>query len=196
MTAFQRSEGLRRLLSSEAQTHVAPEADVSLFRALAKAGATGDYATTLQYLDVHCYLPDDILTKVDRTSMLVSLETRVPLLDHVLMEFVATMPTGLKFQNGAGKAILKRAMAPDLPADTVSRRKMGFGVPLAAWLRKDLGDYARDVLEGQRARERGFVDPRAVSTALDEHQNGIKDRSSHIWALLCLEEWARRWLDR
>jgi asparagine synthase (glutamine-hydrolysing) len=196
MTAFQRSEGLRRLLSREAQTHVAPEADASLFRALAKAGAASDYASTLQYLDVHCYLPDDILTKVDRTSMLVSLETRVPLLDHVLMEFVATMPTGLKFRNGTGKAILKRAMAADLPADTVSRRKMGFGVPLAAWLRKDLGDYARDVLEGQRARERGFVDPRAVSTALDEHQNGIKDRSSHIWALLCLEEWARRWLDR
>ncbi len=196
MTAFQRSQGLRRLLSREAQTHVAPEADPASLRALAQTGATGDYASTLQYLDVQRYLPDDILTKVDRTSMLVSLETRVPLLDHVLMEFVATMPTGLKFQNGAGKVILKRAMSPDLPADTVTRRKMGFGVPLAAWLRKELGDYARDVLEGRRSRERGFVDPRAVSAALEEHRSGVRDRSGHIWALLCLEEWARRWLDR
>ena len=196
MMAFQRSDGLRRLLSREAQTHVAPQVAPGLFRELAGASGAPDYASTMQYLDVRCYLPEDILTKVDRTSMLVSLESRVPLLDHVLMEFVATMPTRLKFQNGAGKAILKRAMVDDLPPETLTRSKMGFGVPLAGWFRRELADYTRDLLESRRTRERGLLDPTCVSTMLAEHQSGGRDRSSQIWALLCLEEWARRWLDR
>jgi asparagine synthase (glutamine-hydrolysing) len=120
----------------------------------------------------------------------------VPLLDHVLMEFVATMPTGLKFRNGGGKVILRKTMADQLPPETLTRRKMGFGVPLAEWLRGELGAYAREVLEGRRSRERGLFDPRTVSAVLEEHQSGARDRSSQIWALLCLEEWARRWLDR
>jgi len=196
MMAFQRSDGLRRLLSREAQTHVAPEVAPGLFRELAGASGAPDYASTMQYLDVRCYLPEDILTKVDKTSMLVSLESRVPLLDHVLMEFVATMPTRLKFENGAGKAMLKRAMADDLPPETLTRSKMGFGVPLAGWFRRELADYTRDLLESRRTRERGLLDPTGVSTLLAEHQSGGRDRSSQIWALLCLEEWARRWLDR
>jgi asparagine synthase (glutamine-hydrolysing) len=167
-----------------------------LFRRLAAEGRTRDYASTLQYLDIHCYLPEDILTKVDRTSMAVSLEARVPLLDHVLMEYVATMPTALKWSGGAGKVILKRAMAADLPAGILNRRKMGFGLPIASWFRRELTDYVRDVLDGRRTRERGLVDPGAVSALLDEHQSGGRDRSSQIWALLALEEWARRWLDR
>jgi asparagine synthase (glutamine-hydrolysing) len=196
LMAFERSAGLRRILSTEAKQQIAPHVSPVLFDSLsAKAGAP-DYASTLQSIDVRCYLPEDILTKVDKASMLVSLESRVPLLDHVLMEFVATMPTGLKFQNGAGKAILKKAMADQLPPQTLTRGKMGFGVPLAEWFRGDLGAYARDVLEGRRTRERGLLDPRAMSTVLDEHQSGTRDRSSQIWALLCLEEWARRWLDR
>jgi asparagine synthase (glutamine-hydrolysing) len=106
------------------------------------------------------------------------------------------MPSGLKFDNGAGKVILKKAMADHLPAETLTRRKMGFGVPLAEWFRRDLGAYTREVLEGRRTRQRGLLDARAVSAVLDEHQGGTRDRSSEIWALLCLEEWARRWLDR
>jgi asparagine synthase (glutamine-hydrolysing) len=196
LMAFQRSEGLRRILSEEARQQVAPLVTPALFHTLGAAADAPDYASTLQSIDVRCYLPEDILTKVDKASMLVSLESRVPLLDHVLMEFVATMPSGLKFQNGAGKAILKKAMADRLPPETLTRRKMGFGVPLAEWFRRDLGAYTREVLEGRRTRERGLLDPRAVSAVLEEHQSGARDRSSQIWALLCLEEWARRWLDR
>jgi len=196
LMAFQRSEGLRRILSEEARQQVAPLVTPALFHRLDAAAGAPDYASTLQSIDVRCYLPEDILTKVDKASMLVSLESRVPLLDHVLMEFVATMPSGLKFRNGAGKAILKKAMADRLPPETLTRRKMGFGVPLAEWFRRDVGAYTREVLEGRRTRERGLLDPRAVSTVLDEHQSGARDRSSQIWALLCLEEWARRWLDR
>jgi asparagine synthase (glutamine-hydrolysing) len=196
LMAFERSVGLRRILSTEAKRQIAPHVTPALFDTLNAASGAPDYASTLQSIDIRCYLPEDILTKVDKASMLVSLESRVPLLDHVLMEFVATMPTGLKFQNGAGKAILKQAMADQLPPQTLRRRKMGFGVPLAEWFRGDLGAYARDVLQGRRTRERGLLDARAMSTVLDEHQSGARDRSSQMWALLCLEEWARRWLDR
>ncbi|HEX7787702.1 MAG TPA: asparagine synthase-related protein, partial [Methylomirabilota bacterium] len=196
LMAFERSAGLRRVLSAEAQDRIAPNVTPALFHTLSAAASAPDYASTLQSIDVRCYLPEDILTKVDKASMLVSLESRVPLLDHVLMEFVATMPSEFKFENGAGKVILKKAMADHLPAETLTRRKMGFGVPIAEWFRRDLGAYTRDVLEGRRTRERGLLDARAVSAVLDEHQSGARDRSSQIWALLCLEEWARRWLDR
>jgi asparagine synthase (glutamine-hydrolysing) len=196
LVAYQRSEGLRKLLSAGAREHLEPVVTPALFRKLAAEGPRADYVSTLQYLDIHSYLPEDILTKVDRTSMAVSLEARVPLLDHVLMEYVATMPAGLKFRDGIGKVILKRAMAADLPSGILGRRKMGFGLPIASWFRREMTDYVRDVLDGRRTRQRGLVDPGAVATLLEEHQTGGRDRSSQIWALLALEEWARRWLDR
>lgn len=196
LVAYQRSEGLRKLLSAGAREHIEPVVTPALFRKLAAEGPRADYVSTLQYLDIHSYLPEDILTKVDRTSMAVSLEARVPLLDHVLLEYVATMPAGLKFRDGIGKVILKRAMAADLPPGILGRRKMGFGLPIASWFRREMTDYVRDVLDGRRTRQRGLVDPGAVATLLEEHQTGGRDRSSQIWALLALEEWARRWLDR
>ena len=141
-------------------------------------------------------LPDDILSKVDRTSMLVSLEARVPLLDHVLMEYVATMPTALKLSDAGGKAIFKHAMADALPHDVLHRPKMGFGVPLARWFRAELGDHAREVLLDGRTRRRGLLDTDAVASLLEEHRSGHRDRATLLWAVLCLEEWARVWLDR
>jgi asparagine synthase (glutamine-hydrolysing) len=113
-----------------------------------------------------------------------------------LMEFLATMPSGLKLRNGTGKAILKTLMASELPADILRRPKMGFGVPLGAWFRRELADYARDVLLGRRTRERGLFDARVVAGLLDEHQRGGRDRSSQLWTLMAFEEWARRWVDR
>ena len=191
-----RTASLTRLLAPGLRERLGPELDASGFRALAGPDPEGDYVATLQGLDVETYLPEDILTKVDRTSMLVSLEARVPLLDHVLMEYVATIPTAMKLANGEGKAVLKRVMADHLPAEVLHRRKMGFGVPLGAWLRGELGDYARDVLLDDRTRRRGFLAPVAVETLLAEHRRGAHDRSAQIWSLLCLEEWARAWLDR
>ncbi|HTK89037.1 MAG TPA: asparagine synthase-related protein, partial [Verrucomicrobiae bacterium] len=133
--------------------------------------------------------------KVDRTSMLVSLESRVPLLDHVLMEYVATMPTRLKLAGDTGKAIFKRAMADALPASVLERRKMGFGVPLGQWFRRELRDYARETLLGSRACQRGLFVPAAIERLLAEHDSGRHDRSASLWALVMFEEWARRWLD-
>jgi asparagine synthase (glutamine-hydrolysing) len=187
---------LRRVLTRDACRHMTPEASPEHFRRLAAEAKAPDYVSALQALDIRTYLPEDILTKVDRTSMMVSLEARVPLLDHVLMEFMATMPVGLKMREGAGKAILRRVMAADLPEDVLSRRKMGFGVPLGAWFRRELAGYARDVLLDRRTRERGVFDPRALAALLDEHQAGPRDRSAQIWSLLAFEEWARRWWHR
>ena len=185
---------LHDLLGPEARRHLAGGVDATRFQRLAGTGRVPDFVAALQYVDIHTYLPGDILTKVDRTSMLVSLEARVPLLDHALMEFLATMPSSLKLRNGEGKWILKRVMAPHLPAVVLERRKMGFGVPLASWFRGELRDYARDVLLSRRAAARGLVAREAARRLLAEHAAG-RDRSAAIWTLLFLEEWARRWLD-
>jgi asparagine synthase (glutamine-hydrolysing) len=196
MISYQRTQSLRRLLTADLRTRVAPTVTAEPFRRIAAESAAPDYVSTLQYLDVRTYLPDDILTKVDRTSMAVSLEARVPLLDHLLMEYVATIPTSFKLHETGGKAVLKRAMSRDLPAEILHRRKMGFGVPLEVWFRGDLATYTRDVLLDRRACNRGLFEPEAVRALLAEHQAGRHDRSSQIWSLLCFEEWARRWWDR
>ncbi|HKZ05057.1 MAG TPA: asparagine synthase (glutamine-hydrolyzing) [Methylomirabilota bacterium] len=195
MTAH-RSRSVGRLLTAETRRRLGADHRMEAFRAIGEAGRAPDYVSTLQYLDVRTYLPEDILTKVDRTSMLVSLEARVPLLDHRLMEFVATMPSRFKLRDGLGKRILRDTVAPDLPPELLQRGKMGFGVPLDAWFRGELQGYARDVLLGPRARQRGWLEPSAVGRLLDEHRAGTRDHASQIWSLLCLEEWARRWLDR
>jgi len=191
-----RGPSLARLLSPELRARVTPELDDHVFRALAGPDPESDYVATMQRLDIETYLPEDILTKVDRMSMLVSLETRVPLLDHVLMEYVATIPTALKLSRGEGKVVLKRVMAGDLPHEVLHRRKMGFGVPLGAWFRGELGDYAREILLDSRTRRRGFLAPAEVAALLDVHRSGRRDCSTQLWSLLCLEEWARVWLDR
>lgn len=195
MTGY-RSQGMRRLLSADAWARMGADPGPAAFRQLVREAKAPDYVSGLQYLDVRTYLPEDILTKVDRTSMLVSLEARVPLLDHVLMEYVATIPTHFKLQDGKGKVLLKRAMAEDLPAEILGRGKMGFGVPLGAWFRQDLGGYAREILLSGRSRARGILDPAATARLLDAHRTGTRDHSAQIWCLLCLEEWARQWLDR
>jgi asparagine synthase (glutamine-hydrolysing) len=195
MVTYQRTATLGRLLTGDVRARMDSDVNAAGFRRLALEGGAPDYLSTLQYLDVRTYLPEDILTKVDRTSMLVSLESRVPLLDHVLMEYVATIPSGLKLRDGQGKAIFKAAMASDLPSDVIGRRKMGFGVPLGAWFRHELKDYARDTLLSSRARDRGLFAPDGVEAILAEHARGRRDRSAQIWALLLFEEWARRWLD-
>ena len=166
------------------------------FAELALQAGSDDYLSTLQYLDVRRYLPEDILTKVDRTSMLTSLETRVPLLDHVLMEHVARMPARMKMRNGSAKWVLKETMRDALPAEILNRRKMGFGVPLAGWFRKELRDFSRDVLLDPRARQRGILRTAAVEGLLAAHQEGPRDFSSELWSLICFELWCRTWWER
>ena len=194
LMTYERSETLRHLLSSDLRGSVAAPGAAGFARLAAELGAP-DYVSTLQLIDIHTYLPEDILTKVDRASMAVSLESRVPLIDHVLMEYAATIPSALKLRGDQGKHILKRAMASSLPGDILSRRKMGFGVPLGDWFRGELRELVRDVLLSQAARERGMFRPEAIARLLDAHDAGRRDYSARLWALVCLELWMGQWLD-
>ena len=196
MLTYQTPETLAGLLTGDAQAEIDLDSPRRALRRLAEQAGTEDYLSTLQYVDVHHYLPEDILAKVDRMTMLTSLEARVPLLDHVVMEHAARIPARLKLRDGAGKYILKEAMRRHLPAQMLSRRKMGFGVPLAQWFRKDLKDFTRDILLDAKTRQRGFVRSERVAQLLDAHQAGTRDYSSQLWSLICFELWCRQWWDR
>ena len=153
------------------------------------------WLSRLQQSDLQNYLPLDILTKVDRMSMAHSIETRVPLLDHKLVEFAATIPPEFQVEGGVSKSILKRAMRGVLPDGIINRRKQGFAVPLGYWFRGKLGSYAHDILLGARTRQRGFFQPRAIENLLRQHRRG-RDFDLHLWTLMSFELWARTFLDQ
>jgi asparagine synthase (glutamine-hydrolysing) len=144
--------------------------------------------------DVNTYLPGDLLPKVDITTMANSLEARSPFLDHHLLEWAAGLPTRVKVRPGSTKRILKKAMSDWLPPEVVNRPKMGFGVPLAAWLRAELRDFAHDLLTDHTATQRGLFRPAVVAQLLGEHDSGT-DRSRQLWALIQFEQWHRTYLD-
>jgi asparagine synthase (glutamine-hydrolysing) len=145
--------------------------------------------------DFHTYLPDDLMVKVDVASMAHGLETRSPLLDHVLLEWAARIPPAIKMAGGRTKALFKAAMAPYLPREILRRRKMGFGCPIDQWLRRELKEFAHDILLAPAARERGLMRPEYVKRLLDEHCAHRADHHTRLWALLMLELWFGTWID-
>jgi asparagine synthase (glutamine-hydrolysing) len=145
--------------------------------------------------DFHTYLPDDLMVKVDVASMAHGLETRSPLLDHVLLEWAARIPAEVRMAGGQTKALFKAAMAPYLPGEILRRRKMGFGCPIDQWLRRELKSLAYDTLLAPAARDRGLVRPDYVTRLLDEHCAGRANHHTRLWALLMLELWFRAWID-
>lgn len=153
-----------------------------------------DYLTKIQYMDTKTYLADDILTKVDRASMLCSLETRAPLLDHKVVELAARIPSSLKIKNNETKYILKKAMNGILPNEILYRKKMGFGVPLIHWFKKDLAEYARDILLSKKAVDRNIFNQNYIQSILKNHQKKGRDLSARIWALLFFEHWCSHWM--
>jgi len=140
-------------------------------------------------VDLHTYLPDDLLVKVDIATMAHGLEARSPLLDYELMEFAASLPANLKLNRGVKKYILKKAMAPFVPSAILSRPKMGFGVPIEQWFRNELRAFAADLLLGKRATERGYFRRDAVERILAEHAAGTRAWHYQIWNLVMLEMW-------
>jgi asparagine synthase (glutamine-hydrolysing) len=150
----------------------------------------------LLYVDSKTYLPGDILTKVDRASMAVSLEARVPLLDHKLIELVTRIPSSLKLRGTETKSIFKRAVRGVVPDEVLDRPKQGFGVPINQWINSELRSRIRETLEDRRTRERGYVDPVYVDLLLDEHGRGRRDHSTQLWALFMLELWWRTFEQR
>lgn len=140
-----------------------------------------------QYADLTFWMPGDILTKVDRTSMAVSLEAREPLLDHRLVEFAARLPEAMRVNGSTGKYLLKRAMEPQLPHDILYRPKQGFVTPIAQWLRGPLAGEARAIVTSGRLAQSGWFDPRALENLAEAHIAGRSDHSRQLWQLLMLE---------
>lgn len=173
------SDGFRRTLQGY-------EA-VEVLRAHAAAAPTDDPLSLVQYLDLKTYLPGDILTKVDRASMAHSIEVRVPLLDHKLVEWASSLPTGFKRRGDEGKYILKKAMEPVLPEDILYRPKRGFAVPLAQWFRGPLRERLRNALTSDALMDSGVFDRDRLKRLLAEHDRGARDLSSPLWSVLMFE---------
>ena len=152
--------------------------------------------TGANWADIHTYLPDDLMVKVDVASMAHALESRSPLLDHVFMEWAATIPEHIKMAGGETKALFKKAMEPYLPHDVLHRKKMGFGCPVGEWLRTDLREMAYDLLLSSDATARGIFRRDYVERLLTEHMNGVAKHDARLWALLILELWFRMWVDQ
>jgi len=165
------------------------------FRKYAARVTSGSPLDALLYVDSKTYLPGDILTKVDRMSMAVSLEARVPLLDHKLIEFVTRIPASLKMKGLETKHIFKRAVRGLVPDEILDRRKQGFDPPLQKWINNELRSYIRETLTGQRTRERGYFNPGYIDLLFAEHERGRRDHSTQLWALFMLELWHRTFLD-
>jgi asparagine synthase (glutamine-hydrolysing) len=145
--------------------------------------------------DFETYLPEDVLTKVDRMSMAHSIESRVPLLDNEVIDFAATLPASLKIHDGRRKHVLKEAARSLLPDGILDRKKQGFGVPLGVWFRGGLTDIFSDVLGSPRARQRGYFEPAFVTRIVQEHLSGRRDHTLRLWQLLVFELWHRHYLD-
>jgi asparagine synthase (glutamine-hydrolysing) len=157
---------------------------------------TEDLLNKLLYLDIHSYLPEDLLVKMDIATMANSLEARVPFLDHKLMELSAQIPSRLKLNGGKAKFILKKAFSEFLPPPILKRKKMGFGVPISRWIRKDLKNYVYDVLLDGKTLQRGYFRKEGLEQLLKEHLSLRYDHSAKIWSLLFLEIWFRIFMDQ
>jgi asparagine synthase (glutamine-hydrolysing) len=164
---------------------------VEVFRRHARGAGTDDPLALVQYLDLKTYLIGDINTKVDRASMAHALEVREPLMDHPLVEWLATLPSSLKINEGQGKWLFKHAMEPHLSRELLYRPKMGFSVPLARWFRGPLAQRVRDALLGERLAETGWFERRYLEELVNHHQAGRRDYSASIWTLLMFEGFLR-----
>ena len=140
-------------------------------------------------IDTVSYLPDDILVKVDRAAMGVSLETRVPFLDHHIFEFASKIPLAMKLKNGVGKLILRDILYRYVPKELIERPKMGFGIPMSDWLKGPLKEWAEELLGESRLRSQGFFYPEVVRQMWSEHLSGARNWQSQLWAVLMFQAW-------
>jgi asparagine synthase (glutamine-hydrolysing) len=174
--------------------HDAPNA-LCLMRSWFSGNGSSDIVDLVLRADTENYLPNDLLVKVDIASMAVSLEARSPFLDHHLLEFAAALPGSYKLRGVTTKRLLKRALKGLLPEENLTRRKMGFGVPIGRWLRGDLRDFLKGAILSERASRRGYFKPEMVRLIYEQHESGKRDWGHQLWTLLMLELWHQEFID-
>lgn len=150
----------------------------------------------MMYIDLMTYHPDDILVKVDRASMAVGLEARVPLIDHRVVEYALTLPGTCLVAEGQGKRILRDILYRHVPQELIDRPKQGFGVPLARWLRTDLRDWAEALLSAKRLESEGYFVPAPIRARWEEHLSARRDWKHSLWNILMFEAWLERQQDK
>jgi asparagine synthase (glutamine-hydrolysing) len=195
MTLFNDSSK-KSLYTAEFAQHLkgCPPAD-RFIKHLLEEGSSLHWIDRISKTDYESYLPNDLLAKVDIASMAHSLELRSPFLDHKFVEFSASLPPKLKLRGTKTKYLLKRALGKILPRDILSRKKMGFGVPLNHWLRGPLQDFAKETLLSENSLKRNYFIPEKVRQLLSEHAAGRKDQAYKIWSLLVLEIWHQVYIE-
>ncbi len=176
-----------RLFTADFHQTLAGYDSIEVLRYHYDRAGTDDLLSRIQYVDIKTYLPDDILVKVDRASMAVSLEVRAPLVDHCLMERAAAIPSPLKLNGRTGKLIFKKMMSSALSDDILYRSKQGFAVPLDRWFRAELRDMAYDAIFS--SADDGLLDRRFLKKIWDQHQQRRYDRSAHLWTVLMFQKW-------
>ena len=188
------SDHKRKLFSEEFKKEIKDYKTYFLFEDLFNRASVRGYdpLSQAQYVDIKTYLVEDILTKVDRTSMANSLEVRVPFLDHKFMEFVSSIPSNFKLMGKRSKYIFKKAMERYLPKDILYRKKKGFEVPIGKWFKKELKKEAEDTIFN---KNRGCFNTKFVKKLWNEHQKGISNHSPLLWCLFVFEKWCERWID-
>ncbi len=187
---------IRSTLYSSDFAHEVRDADPFIdFRLAYQSCDSPDPIDRALYVDVKTYLVDDIMTKVDKMSMAVSLESREPLLDHRLLEFAATIPSSLKLKDGRSKYLLRKLLERRIPKSIVERPKHGFSAPIDRWLRGPLAPMVDALLTDGRLRDRGIFDDRTVSRIWREHRDGTANHCHRVWSLVMLELWFRQFVD-
>jgi len=193
--AFFQADERASLYSAEFRDARSATAEQTLARHFERLSGLPLHGRMMRF-DFETYLPEDVLTKVDRMSMAHSIESRVPLLDNEVIDFAATLPSDFKIRNGRRKHVFKEALRPLLPANILERRKQGFGIPLGAWFRGGLTDLFADVLHSPRTEQRGYFEASFVRRLTDEHLAGKRDHTLRLWQLLVFELWQRQYVDK
>ena len=187
-----RDDMRRRLFSSRFRAELGGYSALEVFRGHAARADTDDGLSLIQYLDLNTYLVGDINTKVDRASMAHSLEVREPLMDHPLVEWLASLPPSLRLRGQQGKYLLKKGMEPHLPKEVLYRPKMGFAVPLARWFRGPLRERVRDAVLGEDLASTGIFNVDYLRHLVEAHQSGARDYSASLWTVMMFEAFLRR----
>jgi asparagine synthase (glutamine-hydrolysing) len=184
------------LLSDDLKHQLNGTSPVEVFRRQLARTDARDALNRMLYVDTKLWFADDLLARGDKMSMAASLEARVPLLDHRLVEFAATLPSHLKVNGLSRKYLLKKVARAWLPEPILDRPKKGFPIPMGSWLRGEAREFCRDLLAPDALRRRGLFSPSAVGRLLDEHESGAAQHGAVLWALLSVELWHRTFLDQ